>query len=147
MYFPGKRRRRAKPLPYVENRRPDGFSEASDCAVLALAAVLCVPYDESLALLTRAGRKPRRGTYWGQVEEAIKLAGFKSKLLLPCDLRGYLDARHITAARVRDYLPSRGHFYVCAGGHAFAVIDGVIHDNGQARPRAFVRRAIQLILE
>ena len=119
----------------VKLERPRAFEgiERNECGVFALSAVLCIEYATARDMLSAAGRKPRHGTFPGQIERALVKAGHKytkrfiNKGLATTPL-GRLQ-RPI-AARVLEYVAPRGHFIVGTTTHWFAVVDGVIYDNG-----------------
>lgn len=152
--------------PRVLATKRDGFtgSESNDCTVWTLAAILCIPYADAHALLKRAGRREGAGAYSSQVQLAASFAGYElrehSKPRVQVtrrekrawwnandELATWTEEAKPTAMRVLDFVPARGHFYVSTGHHAFAVIDGVIYDNGGLRPRCRISRVYELVLE
>lgn len=130
-------------VPTIKTERPREFDgiERRDCAVLALAAVLCIEYRDAHVLLTTAGkRKPRSGTSDWQVYAAIRAAGYDVRehdrpRIVKSDphFPRFTRTHSASALRVLDYVPRRGHFYITTTSHAFAVIDGIVYDNGGLR--------------
>ena len=100
--------------------------EKDDCVVRAFSIVLDRPYNEVHSTCEKHGRKFAHGTSgniqrtvaqeYGMVEVTWKeLRALSSSALYPTVLQ-FLKA-----------FP-KGRYYVCRDGHAFAIIDGVIHD-------------------
>jgi len=105
--------------------------ERRDCTVIALAAVTGLPYPRCHAALKDAGRKDRRGIPFVRV--AQRVAGHVGHSFAICTRGG-------TLRRFVQENP-QGAFYVTIRGHAFAVLDGVIHDNCKPRLRSIIKRA------
>jgi hypothetical protein len=136
----------------IKLETPKGYAhETNDCGVLALSALLCVEYSEAHRLLALQGRKERRGVFFKQMMHAVidsrsgVLLDERPKLFnnLGFDRRGLL--KFPTVGRVLDLLPHSGWFLVECTNHYFAVIDGVIYDNGAAKPRRKLRSYCPLL--
>jgi hypothetical protein len=127
----------------VKLERPKAFAgiEQNDCGVHALAAVLCIPYEDALLHLLVAGRKQRHGTYRHEIESAAESLGYKFG-----DIKWLRNGRmRPTVTQVLDHVPARGHFLMGTRNHWFAIVDGVIYDNGALKPRTRVLSSQQLI--
>lgn len=106
--------------------------ERNDCGVRALAIAANVPYAEAHRALELCGRKPNHGTYSHQAERAFELLTLRSME------RVDVHALRTEAAKGRYYCwPTitqflkahpKGRYFVCSQRHAFAVVDGVVHD-------------------
>lgn len=104
-----------KKIHYTDAGRK-GFDprERRDCTVRATAVVLDIPYADAHALLTKHGRKPRQGCYYGKFADKL---GLEARPELSCK-------------RLETILPDlqKGRFVVSIPSHVFAVLDGVIYD-------------------
>jgi len=123
----------------IKQRRPGNFSDRNDCGVHALSALLCVEYGVAQALLADTGRKPGQGTWLAQLMVAArnggaKIGNFKSIRARTKNARGYHSA--VTGRDVLDHVPARGHYLIGSTHHWFAVVDGVVYDNGGLAPLA-----------
>ena len=124
-------------LVATNNLRPRNFAqrENNDCGVLALSAVACVDYAVAHAALAAAGRRNGNGTWLAQMYKAAKALGIEIgefKSIRPTKA----GAWHATGANVLDHVPPRGHYIIGSTNHWFAVVDGVVYDNGGLAPRA-----------
>lgn len=124
-------------IPYMDtytntkSLRAEGFNERRDCTVIALAAVTGLPYPRCHAALKAAGRKDRRGVPFRQVVQKVAR-----------DV-GYSFSQVCRSGSLRRFVRQnpQGAFYVTIRGHAFAVLDGVIHDSVRPRLGSIIRRA------
>lgn len=92
-----------------------GFThETNDCAVRAHALFTQTPYEESHAIFKKLGRRDGRGTK----NQAISL-------VLNQNYHKVLD--RMTLNQLRNAYP-KGRVYALKRGHAFTLIDGVLHD-------------------
>lgn len=126
--------------------RDEGFeNEANDCVVKALQAITGVPYREAHAFCAkRFARRNRCGTpVHAYLNESLVVFGYRfiSKEAKPIS-QSYSSfigprARYQTLA---DFVRSHrtGRWFACSNYHAFAVIDGVVYDNGAAGARTQV---------
>jgi len=100
------------------------YHEKSDCAVKATAIVCNVEYKEAWDMLSRQGRKPRKGTNFEDVTKpAIEKAGYTVTLL-----ENHIMNRAKTIRTLKYKIPSRGVFLVRVRAHILAVRGGEIHD-------------------
>ena len=106
------------------NPRPDGMSENNDCVVRALSLAFNLPYVTVHDACAASGRRPRRGMFRSQTDQAIRLLTSKN------DASGstfpYRNHRP-TFAQFAAMHPE-GRYIVIKRGHAVALIDGVYHD-------------------
>lgn len=92
-----------------------GFThEKNDCAVRAHVLFTNTPYAESHNMFKQLGRKDGRGTKNTLI----------AKLLDPNYSKSF---DRMTLTQLRNKYP-RGRIYALKRGHAFALIDGVLHD-------------------
>lgn len=93
-----------------------GFShEKNDCAVRAYALFNQVPYKEAHAIFSNLGRKSGKGTLNSTIFKLLD--GENHEKRVP----------YTTLGRLISQNPN-GRFYCLMRGHAFTVIDGVVHD-------------------
>lgn len=97
-------------------RTEAGIKDTNDCAVRAYALFKGIPYAEAHALFKKEGRKNGRGTSFTIIRS---LLGGKGE-----------NGGRMTLASLRSKFP-QGRVYAIKRGHAFAIIDGVIHDTWQ----------------
>jgi hypothetical protein len=95
--------------------------EANDCVVRAFSLALNRPYSEIHASCKSHGRVDKKGTSGFTVEAVAKEYGMES-IKADWSIRGALTLSQFIAAN------PTGKFYMNRRGHAFALIDGVIHD-------------------
>jgi len=95
--------------------------EKNDCCVRAVAIAADIPYIEAHAMMKAAGRRDR-----------CRMHGFVNLLnATPKIGRFYVVALGLYAdTRIRAFvaLQATGRYIIRVNGHAFAVIDGVVHD-------------------
>ena len=100
--------------------------EANDCVVRAFSIVLDKPYNEVHAQCEKHGRKFGKGTYphtQRKVANDNGMTEIYEKELHKLSPSG----ENPTVLQFLKAYPT-GKYYVCRSGHAFAIIDGVIHD-------------------
>jgi hypothetical protein len=102
------------------------MNEHRDCVVRALSLAFNRAYQDVHAICAAAGRKPGRGMYANQIDDALKaLTGDpKAKAVWTWE---YMSAKRPTFAQFAKENPV-GHFVVSKRGHMVALIDGVYHD-------------------
>jgi len=102
-----------------------------DCTVRAVSAALCLDYYQVQLAFCAAGRRTGWGANILTVSEVL------------CSLTGDHSLRYKSCARptLAQFLRTLGpgHYIVCARRHAFAIIDGVVHDWGRQSSGARVR--------
>jgi hypothetical protein len=106
--------------------------EKDDCTVRALAVVTGDAYAKAHALIGSWGRKS--GHSFNVTDRIGDLPGFRSLRLWYARLPYVLDngqkgfsGRNLTLAEFAKRHPV-GRFYLCTLDHAFALIDGAVHD-------------------
>lgn len=93
-----------------------GFEhEAKDCAVRAHALFTGCSYEESHAIFEQLGRKDGHGTSNAMISEVLSE---KYTMVI----------NRMTLNKLRQTYP-KGRVYALKRGHAFTLIDGVIHDS------------------
>ena len=109
----------------------EGINEHRDCTVRALTAVSGVPYSTVHSVFAAHGRKNRRGVVLKTVLQSIaRDLGITARVV----------RRSGSVERlIRDH--PLGRLVVTTRGHAFALIDGVAHDDIATSPLCHVRRA------
>jgi len=114
---------------------PAPFADTKDCVVRALAAATGCSYKQSSAIFSAAGRKLKQGTYT-DISHTVHEQWLAMRLLP--NVEG-LDLG--TFMR----LAPKGSFVVHKRSHAFAVVDGVLHDwERGTHERTLIRRAWQV---
>lgn len=118
-----------------------GLDENRDCCVRALSLAANMPYIRAHALFKGHGRQDRCGTYDMTIDSALSAIGGR---LIKTGGRA-IAARGVTLQRFLDDHP-KGRFFVVRRGHAFAIIDGVVHDwLFGTGPRSRVRFAYEVL--
>lgn len=116
-------------LPNLEGHN----KHKKNCTVLALAYSANISYAEAFELAKQAGREDNRGF------RSEKLIAHANKALE--DNRFYKVKRSpITVQKFCKTYPI-GRYYVRKKGHAYAIIDGVVYDKEQPRPRERILEA------
>lgn len=105
--------------------------ERNDCVVRASSIATGIPYAEMHAAYNDAGRKDKRGTNVLLID-----------LVLPYNFKVKAWTMR-SAATLGRFLRvhSTGRWVMCNRNHAWAVIDGVVHDIGPVGPRTRVLNA------
>lgn len=136
-------------------------NETRDCFVRAVQAVTGVPYSDAHTYVSRVyGRKERKGTYKVQ-ETTIEIAAkcetifgyrvFEKKIPTRRTIRRsrrffqYVQAVVYPTLSQMIFSMREGRFIVCSSNHAWAVIDGVVHDNGLTRKGTRVTEVYEFI--
>ena len=109
----------------------EGFNETNDCVVRAIAIAARIPYTRAHKLVAKeTGRRPRRGTQ-----------GFLAMMSrVRIGQRRVGLGRRYTVAKFVEQFP-KGRYLVRKSRHAFAVVDGVVHDNWKPGPRCIITDA------
>lgn len=89
--------------------------ETNDCAVRAHALFTQSSYEESHAIFKKLGRKDGRGTHNRDILTVLNPN-------YECHLN-----QNMTLKQLRNKYP-KGRIYALKRGHAFTLIDGVLHD-------------------
>jgi hypothetical protein len=95
--------------------RSSGFAEHNDCAVRAYALFKDIPYNEAHCIFKKLGRRDGRGTKNHIIYDLI---GRNSRK----------DGAGMTLNQLIAANPT-GKVYGLKRGHAFAIINGVLHDS------------------
>lgn len=140
--------------------RDAGFeTETKDCFVQALMHATGVPYrDAHAAAAEKFNRPTRKGTMVdGHMRHIVAnkttLFGYRvfvTSVPVGTTRRmsrwGNLDLKPVYPTLEQMVRRMRtGRYIVCSGSHAWAVIDGVVYDNGVTGPRTQVQQVYELI--
>lgn len=99
--------------------RPEGFeNDKRDCTVRALSLAANLPYKNVHSAFEVMGRKDRQGTYGKKVLQGV------CRIL---EIKAIQVKRSGTLKKFLIQNP-KGNFWCLKRGHAFAIIDGVVHD-------------------
>jgi hypothetical protein len=111
---------KANPRTYEWERR--------DCVVRASSIATGISYPEMHAKYKAAGRQDRRGTSVFLISEVLD---FEQSIVA--------EYRH-NAWTLKKFLSiyNKGRWVMCNRNHAWAVIDGVVHDQGEIGSRTRV---------
>ncbi len=136
-------------------------NETRDCFVQAVKYVTGVPYRDAHAFVAvQFNRKARKGTC--HVKSRMQRAAINQETIFGYRVFDKTPKPRIIITRSRrtfafvqkqvwptvaeSMLALRvGRYIVCSGNHAWAVIDGVIHDNGVTGNRTRVTECYELI--
>lgn len=117
----------------AQSKRP---RQKNDCTVRAIALARNLPYDEAYELLALAGRKCAKGFV---LKTWLKEQSWATMISFPA-IKG--QRRMNPATFVQNYPTGR---YICkTAKHVFAVIDGVVYDEGENRPDRCIYTAWKL---
>lgn len=107
---------------WFENERKV-MNETNDCTVVAFATVFNTEYGKAWNFLrTQVGRQSRKGLLHSLT------CLIPTKLVKTRYAVGpYSRKNRITVKQFCEKHPE-GRYFVCSRGHAFAIIDGVVHD-------------------
>ncbi len=98
-----------------------GFQERNDCAVRALALFKQIDYKEAHAAFAGKGRRQGRPTPITMIRSILGKPTYAS----------------ITLRQLANQFP-KGRVYAIKRGHAFTLIDGVLHDTWKVGPKSRV---------
>lgn len=127
---------------YIQStmRTPTRQGESSDCAVRALAVAAVMDYDDAHEMLAYYGRSNRKGTKHYVLFAAYQAAGFRN-----IEVFGTTKPARFYARKYGDIVQNvnegitlnnfckkynKGRYIVVYAGHALAVVNGEIIDNG-----------------
>jgi hypothetical protein len=138
------RKRRVNRIPFKQTdggKNHAGFlKENRDCTVRSLALAAGINYSDAHKCCSEAGRRPRQGLLDHGIQKAVSLAssrfGITAKLIAP---------PHGTFAQMREKY-NQGRYIFTSSRHAFAVIDGVLHDSWHVGGRTKVGMIIKIEL-
>jgi hypothetical protein len=113
------------------------LNETNSCTIITLANVTGISYNDAHKIGADAGRIARKGFYTEKLTaHALKFGHV---------FRPIPNFSRMTIAAFCEKYPT-GRFYVRKRGHAFAIINGVVHDNGvvEGKGRTIINAAYQL---
>lgn len=113
--------------------------ECNDCTVRALANAAGLPYEEAYAHMAKFGRKKKRGMHLVDKTKALEAKGFVIKGIYGTTKTATWARRRFPEAQVEKGTTlkkllkqlAKGRFVVSYTGHAMAVVDGKIIDDGR----------------
>jgi hypothetical protein len=125
---------------YSAIQAPQG--ERADCSVRALAIAAGMSYADAYQAFKEAGREDGKRTSWAVSCRLYERLGFCRHETRTCRYDGRrIAASYMTVAQLIRGHP-KGRFILNRRGHAFALIDGVVHDWASGTgPRSRVRAA------
>ncbi len=122
-------------------RTPTRQGEAKDCAVRSLAVAANMDYDDAHELLAYHGRIDRNGTKHETLFAAYLDAGFKNVKVFGTTRPAKFYAKkygHVVqdpeaGITLQNFCKkyNKGRYIVVYAGHALAVVNGEIIDNGE----------------
>lgn len=92
--------------------------DGNDCSVRALSIAANIPYSACSALFAKHGRTPGRRTPHHVTRGVYRELGIPAPM--------YYTARPTVAQFIREN--PKGRFILTRSGHAFSLVDSVIHD-------------------
>ena len=148
-------------IPSSLGRDPGFETEYRDCFVQAMRHVTGVPYRDAHKFVSlQFARKHRRGTTHVKermtkisVEEStiygyrVFVKAIPTRTVVRRSRRTFHYVQTTVYPTVTDslYLMRSGRYLVCSGSHAWAVIDGVIYDNGVTGNRTRVTECYEFV--
>ena len=125
----------AKVVSEYATRHGAGAPEKKDCVVRAISLAVNVAYAEVHAALAAQGRETGKSTYARQTLTVVESYGMQQVPTVRPTLQQFIRENR------------QGRYVVIRRGHAFALIDGVVHDwNGsKTGPRSRVLIAFILM--
>lgn len=130
--------------------------ERNDCTVRAVATATGKPYHEVHAAAARAGRKQFGGfhteavlRYAGVTYSRINTRPLASQRMVESGRASWRYGNKSIAPTLSQIMPllQKGRYVVTTYSHAFAVIDGVVHDHDTSTqgPRSRVLTIYELL--
>jgi len=131
----------------LSGRKECGYThETNDCGVRALAEASNITYAESHTFWSKLGRSDRGGVYFTWFDDFLsnnnnEVFGKKvTKITVPYhqsethkwDNDKWEYVRHTKRLNVKTFIQQnpKGRYIILSRGHAKAIIDGVVHDEG-----------------
>lgn len=125
---------------YALRECPASIGETNDCAVRSLAVAAGITYGEAYNALANVGRQPRRGVPMRLIVRALRNLQIShvvrpvGKLVRRLRRGSYTQfvvrVQYPTLKQVLEQYPTGSHA-VATREHAFAIVDGVVHDWGR----------------
>ena len=108
----------------------NGVFDNNDCHVRAISLAAGISYEESHRLHEEAGRASGEGTHYATSRKVISALGLKEVKYENCKYPPTLKGRSYVYPTVKQFIwdHPKGTYLVHRRGHAFAIIDGVVHD-------------------
>jgi len=94
-----------------------GIDDDNNCTIRAFAIAYCMPYKDAYYMGELAGRPHGKGYWMHKIMDKAKEFGYDS---IEMDYNGTLSGF------LKNY--GKGRYICVRRGHAFAIIDGKIHD-------------------
>jgi hypothetical protein len=105
----------------------EGWIETHDCTVRALKVVTGVPYSDAHAKMETLGRESRKGMNVPMLDVMTQMSHVYGYVVTPFDVHG--DNSRVRLGDVVRRCRT-GRYYVVITGHALAIVNGVVHDQG-----------------
>lgn len=121
-----------------------GITDKNNCTVCALSNVSGITYHEAHMITQAAGRKMRKGFKTVKLMNHIFDNQSNYGLMFVCIMNKDNGSKPISVARFIQENPT-GRFYVRRSGHAFAIINGVVHDHLTNKPLQRITHAWQFL--
>jgi hypothetical protein len=132
-----------------------GITDRNNCTVCALSNVSGISYHEAHLITHAAGRKMRKGfktvVLMKHIQEnqdnyrlVFKEIMNQDKTTTPGVWVSRFAKKGMTIAKFIQQNPT-GRFYVRRSGHAFAIINGVVHDHLTNKPLQRITHAWQFL--
>lgn len=119
--------------------RPDGFKqEKRDCVVVAISHAMAIDYATAHALCEKKGRKPGKGMV---TRDALGV-GPMNKVRTVLGRRVAWHKRPRATVGGFQKRNQKGSFICRVGGHAYAMVDGVLYN--QSNPRDIISYYIKI---
>ena len=118
------------------------YHENNDCAVIALATVADIPYEDAHAALELAGRKNRKGTTLGEIREAlgvldINFLPLKEAYIRKPNKNSKWGFNRYTYKTIKKRFPT-GRWLVANRNHIVGMVNGEIHDWASERKHPII---------
>lgn len=144
-------------IPFIKNdggRKKAGLDhDKKSCTVRSLAIVAGLAYEDAYECCRLAGRKINHGISDIQIIQSLKFAHKKFAIrfeAIPAprkehpEIAGYVRAvKHGTFAQIARQCP-KGRYLLTSRSHAFALVDGVLHDTFQVGARTQIGMIVRV---
>lgn len=122
------------------------YDERNDCTVRAVASALSLPYADVHYKAVLAGRVRRKG-FWPELilkhfTTDFTKTSMYDKNRIKCG-NSPLSSAYPTLAQIMPLLQS-GRYILETNNHAFAVVDGVIHDASRYRAKCRIQNIFEI---
>ncbi len=151
------RKKRVSHTPFVKTdggKLAAGFDrEIKDCTVRSMAIATEIGYNNAHAICRAEGRRDRGGLTTPQITRALQAAAKKHNLRVeevqkPQAIGSFNKWSKTIHGTLAQVLPQyrTGRYIFISARHAFAVIDGIVHDSFQVGGRHRVETIYKVIL-